>query len=155
MQRAAPDGFDIREGGQVLLDAGVNGTKTPLLCFQFASCICFFGNCFFCANFPPSRCAPKRHDNIHVLKKNRYFVLRPVLHFSDSRAEAEASCLSEEDDEEEEIGAADKDEQMCSVACLGRLSPARALAAIDIKVRRCCSVGLCSVVVGVKRQERC
>ena len=40
----------------------------------------------------------------------------------------------EEDDEEEEIGAADKDEQMCSAACLGRLSPARALAAADAQV---------------------
>lgn len=40
----------------------------------------------------------------------------------------------EEDDEEEEIGAADKDEQMCSAACLGRLSPARALALVDLQV---------------------
>ncbi|CAN0272495.1 unnamed protein product, partial [Ectocarpus fasciculatus] len=52
-----------------------------------------------------------------------------------SRVEAEASVGHEEDDEEEEIGAADKDEQMCSAACLGRLSLARALAAVDVQVR--------------------
>lgn len=51
-----------------------------------------------------------------------------------SRVEAEASVGHEEDDEEEEIGAADKDEQMCSAACLGRLSLARALAAVDVQV---------------------
>lgn len=53
-----------------------------------------------------------------------------------SRAEAEAGCLNEEEDEEEEIGAADKDEQLCSVACLGRLSPGRALAAVDAQVKK-------------------
>ncbi|CAM9325540.1 unnamed protein product [Pylaiella littoralis] len=52
-----------------------------------------------------------------------------------SRVEAEASVGQEEDDEEEEIGAADKDEQMCSAACLGRLSPARSLAAVDAQMR--------------------
>lgn len=40
----------------------------------------------------------------------------------------------EEDDDEEEIGAADKDEQMCSAACLGRLSPTRALTAVGTQV---------------------
>lgn len=51
-----------------------------------------------------------------------------------SRVEAEASVGHEEDDDEEEIGAADKDEQMCSAACLGRLSLACALAAVDFQV---------------------
>ena len=53
-----------------------------------------------------------------------------------SRKEAEASVGQEEDDEEEEIGAADKDEQMCSAACLGRLSPARSLTAVGAQVTR-------------------
>ncbi|CAM9529597.1 unnamed protein product [Chrysoparadoxa australica] len=68
-----------------------------------------------------------------------------------SRTEAAAGVGEEEQNEEEEIGSADLNEQLCSASCLGRLAPSKALKALTAHLRQL-SRGVVEMVEAAKAQ---